>query len=176
MSSFTNPPDQPAPEQSGGGLGIRDYVLLALILLAIGGIAIMDFKPEWGFWYWIGMVPVFGLLSIFLEWRSQMHATAPRPLKLRALVLHWLATVFGIALVFFVEERTASFDRTETGLMALLLLGMSTIFVGIHAEWRLAIVGLLLVATLAAAVAAEQFFWIMLIPVVVAVWLMRRRR
>ena len=55
-------------------------------------------------------------------------------------------------------------------------LGMATLFVGIHAEWRLAIVGLLLVATLAAAVAAEQFFWIMLIPVVVAVWLIRRRR
>jgi len=174
MSSFTNQPEAPRSER--GGLGIRDYVLLALVMLAIGGIAIMDFKPEWGFWYWIGMVPVFGALSIFLEWRSQMHADEPRPLHLRAQILHWLVTLVGIALVFFVESRAVSFDRTDTGLMALLLLGMSTIFVGVHAEWRLAVVGLLLLITLAAAVAAEQFFWLMLIPVVVAVWLMRHRR
>lgn len=176
MSSFTNPPDQSAPEQSGGGLGIRDYVLLALILLAIGGIAIMDFKPEWGFWYWIAMVPVFGALSIFLEWRSQMQSEKPRPVHMRAQLLHWLVTMGGIAMVFFIEAQAMSFERADTGMMALLILGLSTMYIGIHAEWRLMVVGLLLLATLGATVAAEQFFWVMLIPTVIAVWIIARRR
>jgi len=174
MSSFTNEPSDPRP--SGGGLGIRDYGLLALVLLAIGGIAVMDFKPDWGFWYWIAMAPIFGALGIFLEWRSQMMASDPRPLHLRAQLLHWLVTMAGIALVFFVESQIATLNRTDTGLMALLLLGISTVLIGIHAEWRLAIVGLLLLVTLAATVAAEQFFWVMLVPSVIAVWIIARRR
>ena len=36
MSSFTHPPDQPAPEQSGGGLGIRE--LERGVAMARGGL------------------------------------------------------------------------------------------------------------------------------------------
>lgn len=172
MTSF----DQPKASR-GNGLGIRDYVLLALVLLAIGGIAVMDFNESWGFWYWVSMVPVFGGLSVFMEWHAQSMNTEPRPVHVRAQVLHWMVTLLGVLLVFLVDEMgPEGFDRTMTGLMSLLVLGLSTVLIGIHTEWRLAVVGALLLATLAAAVAAEQFFWVMLVPTVVALWLMRRKR
>lgn len=173
MSSFTN---QPKSAPSSGRLGVRDITLLVLILLAIGGIAILDFKPEWGFGYWIAMVPVFGGLSIFLEWRSQLRSDDPRPVHVRAQLLHWLATALGVCVVFLLERESETFTRTETGLMALLVLSLSMILAGIHNEWRLSVIGLLLMVTLGAAIVAEQFFWILLILSVVVIWLMRRRR
>jgi len=171
MSSF----DQPA--KSSGGFGVRDYVLLALVLLAIGGIAIMDFSAEWGLWYWIAMVPVFGGLSIWLEWHSQMLSSDPHPLHVRTQILHWLVTLLGVLLIFLVDNMgPEGFDERTTGLMSLLVLGLSTVFIGIHTEWRLSVVGLLLLGTLAAAVAAQHFFWVMLFPSAVGIWLIRRRR
>ena len=172
MSSFTS---QPKHASNGGGLGVRDITLLILVLLAIAGVAIMDFKPEWGFWYWISMVPVFGGLSIFLEWRSQHRSGEPRPVQFLSQVLHWLATALGICVVFLIEYEIEEFTRVETGYMALLILSLSTILIGIHNEWRLSVIGLLLMVTLGAAVVAEKFFWVMLVLAVVAVWLIRRR-
>lgn len=169
MSSFT---DSPA---KSGGPGIRDYVLLLLILLAIGGIAIMDFTESGGFWYWIAMVPVFGGLSIFMDYYRQKHAYDPRPVHVRAQLLHWLGTLLGVALVFLLHDA-GSLDRTTTGLMALLVLGLSTLQAGFQTDWRLAVLGLLLMATLAAAVAVDRYFWVMLILALIMAAIFRVRR
>ncbi|RKZ12821.1 hypothetical protein DRQ53_14235 [bacterium] len=136
----------------------------------------MDLKESWGFWYWIAMVPIFGGLSVYLEWNTQVHAANPKPLHLKAQLVHWLATLLGVGLVFLMEDRRIEFDRTETGLMSLLVLGLSTVLLGVHTQWRLAVVGLLLLVTLVAAMAAEQFFWLMLIPTAIALWVMHRRQ
>ena len=172
MSSF----DDSSQTLSGsrGGNAVRDYTLLFLVLLAIGGIAIMDFTESWGFIYWIAMVPIFGALSVFMDWYAQQHAIEPRPLKIRAQLLHWMTTLLAVALVFLLDDA-GSIDRTATGLVALLVLGMSTVLAGIHTEWRLSVLGVLLLATLAAAVAAEQFFWLLLIPTVIAIVIIMRR-
>ena len=172
MSSFDSPP--PMSIEDGGSTAVRDYTLLFLVLLAIGGIAIMDFTEAWGFWYWIAMVPVFGALSVFMGWHAQKRAIDPRPMRMRAQLLHWLATVVGVALVFLLDDA-GSIERTATGLVALLVLGLSTVLAGIHTEWRLSVLGVLLLATLAAAVAAEQFFWLLLIPTVIAIVIIMRR-
>jgi hypothetical protein len=172
MSSFDDPSEMSS--EARGGHAVRDYTLLFLVLLAIGGIAIMDFTESWGFVYWIAMVPVFGALSVFMDWYAQQHAIEPRPLRIRAQLLHWMTTVVGVALVFLLDDA-GSIDRTATGLVALLVLGISTVLAGIHTEWRLSVLGVLLLATLAAAVAAEQFFWLLLIPTVIAIVIIMRR-
>lgn len=169
MSSFTD------PSTKSGGLGVRDYVLLLLILLAIGGIAIMDFTESGGFWYWIAMVPVFGALSVVLEWQGRSETAGHQPVHVRGQLLHWLGTLVGVALVFLLH-REELLDRTTTGMMALLVLGLSTLQAGFQTSWRLALLGVLLLATLAAAVIVDRFFWVMLVLAVVLVVVFRMRR
>lgn len=172
MSSFDDP--SMMQSETKGGNAVRDYTLLFLVMLAIGGIAIMEFNKPWVFWYWIAMVPVFGGLSVFMDWYSQQHAVNPRPLNIRVQLLHWCTTVACVALAFLLHDA-GIIDRTATGLVALLVLGMSTVLAGVHSEWRLSVLGVLLLATLAAAVAAEQFFWLLLIPTVIAIVIIMRR-
>jgi hypothetical protein len=157
------------------GLGVRDYVLLLLILCAIGGIAIMDFSDSGGFWYWMAMVPVFGGLSIFMEWYGRRQSADARPLHVRGQALHWLATLLGVGLVFLLHGD-GMLDRTTTGMMALLVLGLSTLQAGLQTNWRLALLGVLLLATLAAAVAAERYFWLMLVLALIVLAIFRLRR
>jgi hypothetical protein len=154
---------------------VRDAALIVLVTLAIGGIAVMDFKATWGLWYWLAMIPVFGGVGVFLAARAHRADPDHRPLLLRRQVLHWCGAVLGILLTFLMFDA-GTIDRDAAGMTALLILAMSTVMAGVHFEWRLAVLGLILVATLAAAVVAEHFFWVLLPLAVVAVVLLARRR
>lgn len=171
MSSFTDP----TTTSKSGSFGIRDAVLLLMVLLAIGGIAIMDFTESRGLWYWLAMVPIFGGLTLFMDWHRQKLAVNPREVQVRAQALHWLGTLLGVALVFLLQNA-GLLDRTTTGFMALLVLGLSTLQAGFQTDWRIAVLGVLLLATLAAAVAVERYFWVMLVLAVIAIAIFRVRR
>ena len=55
------------------------------------------------------------------------------------------------------------------GLLALLLLALTAALAGVHFNWRMAIVGLILAATFVAVVMLEDYFWVPLIIAFVAV-------
>ena len=153
----------------------RDVALIVLVSLAIGGIAVMDFTAEYGFWYWLIMVPIFGCVGIYLAARAHQADPDHRPLLLRRQILHWAVAILGILITFLMLD-SGTFDRSAAALVALLILSLSTILAGVHFEWRLSVLGLVLAATLAAAVLAEHFFWLLLPLAVVAVVLLLRRR
>ncbi|MBD3220961.1 hypothetical protein GF314_06930 [bacterium] len=154
---------------------VRDVAIIVLVTLAIGGIAVMDFTEAYGFWYWLAMIPIFGGVGVLLAWRSHHHDPEHRPLLLRRQLLHWCAAIVGILLTFLMLDA-GTIDRSAAGLIALLVLALTTTTAGVHFEWRLAALGIILAVTLAAAVIAEHFFWILLPLAVVAVVLLARRR
>jgi hypothetical protein len=154
---------------------VRDVALIILVTLAIGGIAVMDFTEAYGFWYWLAMIPVFGGVGVLLAWRAHRREPDRRPLLLRRQLMHWGAAILGILLTFLMLDA-GTVDRGGAGLVALLVLSLATTTAGIHFEWRLAMLGLILLATLAAAVVAEHFFWVLLPLAVVAVVLLVRWR
>lgn len=160
---------------SGRDHRVRDVAIIVLVTLAIGGIAVMDFTEAYGFWYWLAMIPIFGGVGVLLAWRAHRHERERRPLLLRRQLVHWGAAILGILLTFLMLDAGAV-DRSGAGLVALLVLALSTTMAGIHFEWRLAVLGLILVVTLAAAVVAEHFFWVLLPLAVIAVVLLARRR
>jgi hypothetical protein len=152
----------------------RDVAIIALVTLAIGGIAVMDFTEAYGFWYWLAMIPLYAAVGIFLAWRAHRHEHSHRPLLVRRQLFHWGVAALGI-LVTFLMLDAGTVDRSGAGLVALLVLALATTMAGVHFEWRLAVLGLILVATLAAAIIAEHFFWILLPLAVIAVVLLARR-
>lgn len=58
-------------------------------------------------------------------------------------------------------------NSADAGLVALLILALSTFFAGIYSDWRLIFVGLFLGSAVAGAALVEEFIWLALIPVVV---------
>jgi hypothetical protein len=157
--------DATAPSR-GPGLGRNTF--LFLVVLSLGGVAIMDYSVRYGLWYWVAMAIVSGGVSIGLAWKSAAEAGQSAGGHLGRQVFHWLTLVAGLLLVFFLQAAEALSPSTS-GLMALLLLALATTLAGVHFRPRLAVLGGIQAATFVAAVLTEEFFWVLLILILVVV-------
>lgn len=150
-----------------------------LILLSVGGIAVMQFFPERAILYWLVMVPVFGVVSAVGGRSVQRHALHPVPasIRLRLQFLHWLGLLLALLLVFLMRDAGTLVPETA-GLTALLLLALTCFLAGVHFDWHFLVLGTLLGLTVAGGVLAEQFFWVLMAPAVIAlvVVVIARRR
>jgi MFS family permease len=157
----------------------QGWIYSILVFLSVGGVAIMDYSDKYGFYYWILMALVFGAVSIGLAWKRDQDTPGDQSHRVKKQALHWGTLVVGILLIFLMHGAKL-FDRPSTpGLLALLLLALTAGLAGVHFNWRMAVVGLILAATFVAAVLAEEFFWILLIVAFIAVVLifaMRRNQ
>ena len=142
-------------------------VFAGLLVLSIGGIAIADFSVRFGLYYWLVMVPIFAGASLFTGWtRARDRGESIHQILWRQ-ALHWLALALAVYLVFMLEQ-TGRLNREDAGLVALLALSLTTLLAGVHFDWRLMLLGGLLGVTAACAAFVEEFFWILLLPAVVA--------
>ena len=92
------------------GLGRNTFIFL--VVLSLGGVAIMDYSVKWGLWYWLAMALVSGGVSIGLAWKSAAEAGESAGGHLRRQVFHWLSLVAGILLVFFLRRaETLTLDE-----------------------------------------------------------------
>ena len=153
----------------------QGWIYIILVVLSVGGVAIMDYSDKYGFWYWLLMAVVFGAVSIGLAWKNDQDAPGDQSGRVKKQALHWGTLLVGILLVFLMHSANL-FDRSSTpGLLALLLLAVTAALAGVHFNWRMAVVGLILAATFVAAVIAEEFFWILLIVAVAGTVLLTRK-
>jgi hypothetical protein len=152
-------------------------IYTALVVLSVMGIAVMDFSEKYGFWYWLVMAVLFGVVSIVLAVIHDRETPGDQGPQVRRQLLHWGTLVVGLLLAFLIPEGSPT-AASNQGLVALLLVALASILAGIHFNWRMAVIGLILAATFVAAVLAEEFFWPMLILAflaVVIIWGYRRR-
>ena len=155
------------PPASKRRLGVEEITFIALLVLSIGGVAVADFSARSGLTY-----------CIHSAWlRSRARGENVGAVLLRQL-LHWGALVPAVYLINLLEQ-TGRLNREDAGLVALLSLSLATVLAGVHFDWRLAVLGILLAIGTACAALVEEFFWILLIPAVAAgagVILWQRRR
>jgi len=155
-------------------------ILLVLLSLSALGIGITDFAPARALWYWIAMAPIFGGICIYLEWsRSPKRGESPFSI-VRRQVFHWIGYLVAVYLVFLLHS-TGRMNDEDAGLVALLTLAMSTFFAGLHGDWRISLVGVVLGSAVLGAALVEEFLWMLLIPVLAAaavgiVWWQYRSR
>jgi hypothetical protein len=157
---------------------LSSIVFGVLVVASIIGIAVMDFSQQNGLWYWLAMVPVFGIASIAFAWYSSRDQGALRSRLLWRQVLHWLTLALAILLIYMMV-RSELVGRGIGGLTALLMFAVVTLLAGVHFDWRLAVLGVILAATFAAGVLMQEFFWLLLIPTAifaVIVIVMKRRK
>jgi hypothetical protein len=157
-----------------------EALFVALALLAGIGIGVTNFSPRYGFQYWASMVPLFGGVSAFLAWlRARARGDSPGT-AIRAQLFHWLGVLAAIWLVFLLKTA-GQLEYDALGLVALVVLSLATFLAGVHGDWRLCGVGLVLGAIAAAGAFAQQVVWLLLVPafalivVVVIAWSRRGR-
>jgi len=158
-------------------LGVEEVAFIALLVLAIGGMAVTDYSARSGLSYWLVVIPLFAAVSIFSGWRRASADGKNVGAVLLSQLLHWGALVLAVYLIYLLE-RTGRLNREDAGLVALLSLSLTTVLAGIHFDRRLAVLGVLLAIGTASAALVEEFFWILLIPTVLAgvviVWRWRK--
>lgn len=167
----------PAAARPASRAGVEEIAFGVLLVLSVGGIAVADFSARWGLTYWLVMVPLFALNSLYVGWRRARDRGRAVGSVLLAQVLHW-SVLAGAVYLIFLLARTARLDEEDAGLVALIALAVTTLLAGIHFDRRLAVLGGLLGLAAVCAALVERFFWMLLIPALVAgaaVILLRRR-
>ena len=147
---------------------LDEIVLLGLLLLSGAGIALTDFAPSKGFWYWVAMAPLFWGGSIFMEWSRVKQRGENRFKIIRRQIIHWVGYLVAVHLVFLLNY-TGRMNSADAGLVALLVLAVSTFFAGVYSDWRIIFVSIFLGSAVAGAALVEEFIWLALIPVVVII-------
>jgi MFS family permease len=162
MSSTGSTSQNPTHQHQG-------LIYSILVILSVGGVAIMKYSDKYGFWYWLLMAVLFGAISIGLAWKSDQDTPGDQSGRVKKQALHWGMSILGILLVFMMHGANLFNEPATPGLLALLLLALTSALAGVHFNWRMALVGLILAATFVMAVLAEEFFWILLIVALVSI-------
>ncbi len=157
-----------------------EFILILLLLLSVVGIALTDFSPIKGFWYWMAMAPVFCVATIAIEWSSMNRQGESKSRLVWTQVFHWFGYLVIIYMVFLLSARdTGRLNNVDVGLVALLLLAFTTFSAGITASWRISVVGVFLGISVVAIALVEEYIWVLLIPlvlIIIGTFLFRRRK
>ena len=149
--------------------------LMALLALIGTGVTVAD--ASWARSWWLGLVPVYGVLCVFAAWHrtGQFTGTVIRQ------ILHWLSVAAAMALDFAYLHAAGEQTAAATGLSSLLILALGCVLAGIHLEWLFALVGLLLALILIVVSLAKQYLTIAFLVaglgalIFAAYWVTRKR-
>jgi hypothetical protein len=165
-------PDYRPPRDSfAKSLGTDEAILITLIALSAIGIGVTNFEPVKSFWYWAGMAPVFGLVSLFIGWSKARRRGEGVSRIIRVQILHWAGLFAAIVLIYLLYDPAGRITNNQLGILCLLALALTTFLAGVHLDWRFMLVGILLGACVAGAAFVEQFIWMIIIPIAVAIFL-----
>jgi len=137
--------------------------LIVMIILSLVGVAVTDFSPDDGYWYWMIMIIVFGVIAVitgFVEAKKSDQHLVKKILVVQ--VIHWLGsmiTVIGVLLLI----NAGRLNAENSAFVILLILALTTFLDGIRLGWRFSIAGVFLGVTAIIAAYIEEFLWAVLI-------------
>ena len=159
---------------------VSEFILIFLLLLSVVGIALTDFSPTKGFWYWMIMGPFFCGAAIAIEWPRMNQKGESKGRLVWSQIFHWFGYLVIIYLVFLLSAQdTGRLNNVDVGLVALLMLSFATFTAGITAGWRISVVGVFLGIAVVAIALLEEYIWALLIPlalIIIGAFLFRRRK
>jgi hypothetical protein len=159
----------------------RGLIFSLMVVVSLSGLAVMDYWESYAYLYWIVLTCCFGVASVALSWYAALesdhaaHRQAPLGSHLRKQALHWLTLILVFVLAYFLHDPAGAPPETK-GMVALLLLAVTTILAGIHFEWRMALLGLILLGTFVSRVLVDDLFWAMIVVAVALAFVLPRFR
>ncbi len=153
---------------SSGGWKLRLGVLCAMLALALAGMGFTQ-ASDTGVWeFWLFVVLVYTALSLWRSLRSARQAGRSIRKSIVRELSHW-GTLIGFLAVLSLLERREIIDRQSASYVALMLLALSCCLAGVHIDWLLLVVGVVLTIMLVAMATLEQFsvvLWLIMLAVV----------
>ncbi len=152
----------PPPKKISKAIRKDEIVLLFLLIFSGIGVALTDFNPVRGFWFWLALGPLFWAGSVVMEWPRVKAAGASRMKMIWVQIIHWLGFLSAIYLVFLLNS-TGRLNSADFGLVALLILALSAFLAGVHGDWRISLVGIFLGIAAACVALFEEYLWLIVI-------------
>jgi hypothetical protein len=115
---------------------------LAMLAFAVFGVAYTSVSRQAMTIYWMILVPVFGLVCIWIVWRGSSERERWRAVASQA--LHWGAVMLAMYLAF-VADMEKAMSAEASALVVLVVLALGTFTAGVHLRsWPISIVGTVL--------------------------------
>ena len=119
---------------------IRDWPYIAMLALAVIGVAYTSTARQAMTTYWIVLAPFFGVICVITRWRD-VEGKAPHWQLIQTQALHWVAVLVAMYLVFVADVKQMM-NSDASALVLLTVLALGTFAAGVHvAAWRICVVG-----------------------------------
>ncbi len=153
---------------SSSGWKIQLGVLGSMILLALIGMGLTQAAQERGVWeYWLFVIIVYAGLGLWRSTRKAKQAGKPVKQLVAREMGHWCTLLAFIGIVLLLERKEI-IDRESTSDISLMLLALTCCLAGIHFDWLLTVIGVVLTIMLVALATLEQYtlvLWVVMILV-----------
>lgn len=145
----------PAPTRY---FAIEQAVFFSLMALSLLGIVIISFSKQDGYAYWLLMVLVFGMLSIFVSKLQSSTGAIDFSEIVKEQGLHWLHTLI-VVMVSALIHKSGQLSDEGASLVILLLLALATMLDGMRIGWQFTVLGFFLAACSVIIAFVEPFMW-----------------
>jgi hypothetical protein len=146
----------------------RDWPYIAMLALAVIGVAYTSTARQAMTTYWIVLAPFFGVICVITRWRD-VEGKAPHWQLIQTQALHWVAVLVAMYLVFVADVKQMM-NSDASALVVLTLLALGTFTAGVHvAAWRICLVGVVLALAVPAIAWLEQATLLLLLVAIVLV-------
>lgn len=137
---------------------IEEAVFILLMTLSLLGIVITDFSQHDGYGYWMFMVLVFGMLSMFVSWLQAKNNDNDIGEIIKVQGLHWLHTLIIVGASSLLN-KSGQLTELSASLVILLILALATMLDGMRIGWQFSLLGFFLAACSIIIVYVEAFIW-----------------
>ncbi len=135
--------DEARNSPSLGSFLKEDWPYIAVLVLALIGVAFASLALERMALYWELLIPFFAAVCIYARLRDHQHKVSLSKL-LRIEALHWGA-VFGAMRLLYVQDVADIMNANASALMMMVLLALGAFTAGAQiGAWRISLVGALL--------------------------------
>ncbi len=159
---------------------IRDWPYLAMLALALFGVAYTSIVRQSMTTYWMVLAPLFAVICVIARWRD-VEGKALHWHLIQTEALHWVAVLASMYIVF-VGDVKQQMSSDASALVLLTLLALGTFTAGVHvAAWRICVVGVVLALVVPAIAWLEQATLLLLLiaivlVAIVALYVMHKRQ
>ena len=140
---MTLPAEQSAPAPAKRA-PVEEIVLVILVLLSGIGVIVNDYgSAQTAFRIWLWLTPIFGIVSTIAAWGAAQRRGEPVGAILPTQIVHWLGVV-GAVMLIYVLQVYGRMTSEAAGSAVLVVLALSAFLAGVHTDWRLSILGIVL--------------------------------
>ncbi len=143
----------------------RLFVGGIMLLMAFGGLIIIDIGPANAWLYWHIMVGVYAVLSMSLSWYLKHKNSRFGISTLGMELLHWIGLILAVYLVSILVS-SGILSRVQAGFVILLLLALTMFLAGLYIDRCFILVGLTLGIFILVGALLEAYLSIIMAPII----------